>query len=207
MLWTIQHKSMIDSIDRTGIYKPDFSLSKPNYPGTYKLLLKVSNMLNPEYQPMSGLVFTFDNSLSSPLTSLEEVAAFFQGHSTRQHFVDKNPDCRLFNSTEHYILALDELSEFNSMPLDIALFTALSDCVDNDGKFPQFARSHTEAYVNQKWNATIDLWLQGELFSGWLVSSSPINKINILERHLPSINKDQIVLMKRMDKLGITPMP
>lgn len=207
MFWTIQHKSVIDEIERDGIYRPDFSFSNPNYPGTYSLLLRVADYLNPSYQPLKGLIFTFDDSLAHPLTTLSDVKTFFQGNSTRQHFIDKNLDCRLFCSTEHYILALDELAGFNSMPLDIALFTALSDCVDNNGKFPQFARNDMEASVNQKWNKAVDLWLNGDFFSEWLLPRSPTMKMNILERHLPFITIDQVVLKKRIDKLGIIPRP
>ena len=207
MLWTIQHKSIIDTIDRTGIYTPDFSLSNPNYPGTYKLLLKVSDLLNPDYRPLKGLIFTFDDSPTTPLASLADVTSFFKGHSTRQHFIDKNPDCRLFNSTEYYILALDELTGFNSMPLDIALFTVLSDYIDAEGNFPRSASCNEELLFFQKWNDALNWWLTFEGFSEWLFQSCTINRMNILERHLPFIKKKQILIKLRMDKLGIIPMP
>lgn len=132
MFWTIQRKEVLDIIESNGAYYPDFDKSDMALPGPYRLmhkLFKAYNKLNDEES--KGLVFTFDNTPTNPLTTIEEAKTFLS-NSTRQSFIYKKGN-NIFEREGYYLLCLEGFEGYNTLPIDVALFTGLSDILDESG--------------------------------------------------------------------------
>jgi len=66
--WTIQHKNVVETIEKRGSYFPDFSLSPQTHKATYDRLLGIYNRIN--QTSYVGLIFCIEKDASRAATSL-----------------------------------------------------------------------------------------------------------------------------------------
>ena len=189
MFWTIQHRSIVDTILDWELYEPDFSLSPVSdwMRGPYSFVLNQFNALNPTLGKQKGLIFCFDDNPDHRLSSVGDVEDFLSSPMRRSYLKKVGINDDMFESGEYNLLLLDNYPEdMFTLPIDTALFMELGGDLDSEGNVPSDSR---------KKDQIVELgnnWKDGNKFLGWTLpsvagfSSSPSN---VLQYHLPYITK------------------
>ena len=85
MYWTIQHASVLDSIESNGVFIPDFGKSELKCPMLCAFALRYFELFNENSSDLPGVIFTFDNTFEKQqvnhLMSHPHVFQFFHQYN------------------------------------------------------------------------------------------------------------------------------
>ena len=194
MYWTIQRTSVLDEIERTGVYYPDFNCCEVRYPGLYTFALRYFRMVNCDYYGLKGVVFTFDDTLDDPLRTLKEVEDFLKVGDRRDALKKGHlPPC--YDPSRYCLICLDGYPErLRTLPMDMSFFCLLKDYMGSDGVI-KYSRPDSKWMVN--WlDMALMAWVEEEL-PGWSACSD-VGTNNIMQRCVPFIGRENVVSVHPM---------
>ena len=173
--WTIQTRNVIESIQKNGVYQPDFGRSRylrinRKLTGLYSHVLKSFNRINQRDLP--GVVFAFAKGGQNGITSIgtmDEFRAFIQSKQDVIGGFWTELDRR--NSV---IMELDYEDDFNPLWIDI-----------NDFQFLMPPIIPVSNYTKESVGRILANMAQGRF------EASPFPS-NVIQGHLPSIEKRNV---------------
>ncbi len=176
-LWTIQRKTVLDTIMNTGIWVPDFEKSKyrdeiPGFKENYDFILDCFNKVN--RCNSKGLVFCFMKRRNDEVFTINSISDFESFLNNNYKDLSKMID--YINTEESVLLELDvdtslfypmliELNDWNLMAVGYELFP------------------YPEGYISD---------LKRQLSQGKL-SLTRVMPTNVVQAHIPYIKSEDIV--------------
>ena len=175
-VWTVQKRAALETIQREGIYNPDFSLSTyakqiPDLFELYYQLLYAFNSINGTDHP--GLVFGFIGCDNNRCYDIDGIDSFIQFLRPRLPAVDSL--WRTISKEDAVLLELEYSCDFNPLLIDINDYQAIMPPVDP-----------MKYYPIQRLRA-----IHSNLMKGVLSSSSCPS--GIVQIHVPNISLKNIV--------------
>ncbi len=174
--WTVQTKSVLDTIKKEGIYLPDinksnFVIEQPTLADLYLLITNsFNNVNNTDYY---GVVFAFMKLKNNDVYQFLDYYAFLDGIYNNQ---DKIAALwKKFNDGEHVLLEVDMAAEFNPIIIEINNFQYLMPPTID----------FLPPYMPGDRDIIIDWIKNGTFGKGYFPNS-------LAQAHLPYIKKDEI---------------
>lgn len=175
--WTIQTKNVIESIQKNGVYQPDFRRSRyllrinRNLIDLYAYLLRSFNRVN--HRNLPGVVFAFAKGGQNGITSIgtmDEFRAFIQ---SKQDVI--GGFWKELDRSNSVIMELDYEDNFNPLWIDI-----------NDFQFIMPPITLLPSYTEESFLRILANMAQGRF------EASPFPS-NVIQGHLPSIEKRNVI--------------
>lgn len=174
--WTIQTKDVIESIQKNGVYQPDFNSSRylrtnNKLSDLYSVILQSFNQINKKELP--GIIYAFaksDDSRIYPINTIEDFEAFIKD---KQSVIGEFwSELDINNSV---VIELDYKDNFNPIFIDI-----------NDFQFLMPPIMLLPPYTPNSINRILRNITQGQITASEFPS-------NVIQAHLPYIEKRNIV--------------
>ena len=184
MYWTIQHASVLDSIESNGVFIPDFGKSELKCPMLCAFALRYFKLFNENSSDLPGVIFTFDNTFEKPLKCVDDVKEFLSS-TLRHETILRHCVTDVFKSNNYLLLCLDGYpSTMRTLPMDIMFYELLEDYISPNG-----------AIIGENWmkirvQEAMLSWMSEE-FPGWALNEN-VGKSNMMQRLLPYIKKSNI---------------
>ncbi len=191
--WTIQHKAVIDQLNKNGTYYPDFSLSPQNHRETYDRLLNLYNSIN--QTSFKGLVFCIEKDASHAATSLafDDEQDFVGYLNTRKGVLGalNNGAYKLFD--ENHLLCRIETDKFDDLcPCRVDFWNFVFMMPDEDGGDKsryEVCRDINSAYAGLSYEDFLE--------QAWCAMSRqqtlrPIMSSTVFQSHIPYLDKNML---------------
>lgn len=197
--WTFQSKTVIDILNRDGVYYPDFSFSPQVHRKEYDQLLVIYNRLN--QSAFKGVLFTIAKDGGEAFNDIQDLTSYLFGRAGVVQALN-NGAYRLLDDT--HLLVEIETGQFDDSQLctvDLWNFIfMMNDDDDGRGEFaynnqryfhPELSNIGYEEYVDGLW---------GSLAEGVAVRS--LFNSSITQKHLPFISKEMVKEIHAVPYLG-----
>lgn len=124
--WTVQKTTVVDTVNKSGIFSPDFSKSdyvamKPKLKNLYNVILLSFNKVNNVMLP--GLIFSFMASDNKKIYPISDIHSFNDLINEKKPVIEDLWENLCSNDT--VILELDYSKEFNPIYIDVNDFQFL----------------------------------------------------------------------------------
>lgn len=174
--WTIQNKSVIEIIQKEGIYQPDFGKSRylkldKRLNDLYSVILQSFNQINKKDLP--GIVYAFAKGDSNRIYSLESIEEFEKFIKIKKLVIEGF--WKQLDKDDSVIIELDYENCFNPIFIDI-----------NDFQFLMPPIMRVYPYTKESISRILNDIKQGQITVSEFQS-------NVIQAHLPCIEKKNIV--------------
>lgn len=200
--WTIQHKRVIEILERTYSYYPDFALSPLTHKPTYNRLLSVFNQVNGT--SFAGLIFYFakDPRLDkdTSFTGVDDFRAYFRARTGVLNAIN-NGDFKLLDAD--HLLCEVETDEFDGMdrcPIDFWNFVMM--IPDDSGRTESMYEMLRPRFPNLS-----DVDYRQFVECAWTLMSRhqtmiPLMSSTVFQAHIPYLRKDMLKAVYPLDEIG-----
>lgn len=174
--WTIQNKSVIETIQKKGIYQPDFNSSRyleinQKLNDLYSVILQSFNRINKKNLP--GIVYAFAKSDNNRIYSIETIEEFEKFIKIKQAVIDGF--WKQLDKDNSEIIELEYEDSFNPIFIDI-----------NDFQFLMPPIMLLPPYTEESINRILNDIKKGQITASEFQS-------NVIQAHLPYIEKKNVV--------------
>ena len=196
--WTFQNKTVIDILNRDGVYYPDFSFSPQVHRKEYDRLLAIYNGLN--QSAFKGLLFTVAKDDGEAFHDIQDLTSYLFCRAGVVQALN-NGAYRLLENT--HLLVEIETGQFNDSQfctVDIWNFIFMMNDDDGRGKFaynnqryfhPELSNIGYEEFVDGLWHGLAEGVVARSLFNS-----------SITQKHLPFISKEMVKEIHTVPYLG-----